>query len=227
LTVFSYYGEKRELAHYYPEPVYGLVIEPFAGSAAYSLHGDRWKQEVLLIERDPRIAGVWEWLIEEADRDEILALPDLVPGERSRDLLHIVAAATRTANRADEVIVTPALAETWKVARSRMADAVGHVKHWSIRCGEYTSAPEVEATWFVDPPYVGEPGAGYRFGSDTLDFEALGDWIQHRAGQVIACEGGLGTYLPFEPLRPGVDLPGRARHEFVWCSVQPSEEVAS
>ena len=141
--------------------------------------------------------------------------------------MHLVLAATRSANRSASMIVTPELAAEWDVARGRMADAVGKVKHWTILHGAYTDSPDLDATWFVDPPYAGEPGSGYRFGSSTLDFEALGGWIRTRRGQVIACEGGLGTYLPFGPLRPGVDIPGETRHEFVWCNGEASERAAS
>ena len=217
--MFAYYGEKRQLAHLYPEPVFDQIVEPFAGSASYSLHGDRWRRQVHLVERDPRIADVWRWLIQDANRSAIEALPDLKPGERSAEFLHIVLVATRTANGADSVAITPELAQAWEAARARMAQAVGHVKHWSIQCGEYTDAPDVAATWFVDPPYKGEPGAGYRFGSHTLDFDALQRWILDREGQAIACEGGFGQYLPFQPLRPGVDVPGRPRDEFVWSNL--------
>ena len=69
--MFSYYGRKRLLAHYYAEPQHDLIVEPFAGSAGYSLHGNRWRKDVLLLDRDTRLVGVWEWLIGEATRATI------------------------------------------------------------------------------------------------------------------------------------------------------------
>ena len=225
--MFPYYGEKRHLAHLYPDPLHPVIVEPFAGSASYALHGDHWKHDVVLVERDDRVADLWRWLIQDADRAAVRALPDLTAGERSNELLHIVLAATRTSIGSDSVVVSPELASQWTVARDRMADAVGKVKHWTIVRGPYTAAPDVEATWFVDPPYVGEPGSEYRFGSSALDFEALAAWTQARRGQVIACEGGLGSYLPFEPLRPGVDVAGEPRHEFVWHRERGSPRLAS
>src|SRR5450756_1022722 len=69
--MFSYYGSKRLLAHYYAEPQHDLIVEPFAGSAGYSLHGNRWRKDVLLLDRDTRLVGVWEWLIGEATRATI------------------------------------------------------------------------------------------------------------------------------------------------------------
>jgi site-specific DNA-adenine methylase len=45
---FTYTGGKYRLAPRYPEPRHNLIIEPFAGSAGYSLrHPER---EVLLID---------------------------------------------------------------------------------------------------------------------------------------------------------------------------------
>ena len=36
--MFYYYGRKKQIAKYYPEPKYDTIVEPFAGSAAYSLY---------------------------------------------------------------------------------------------------------------------------------------------------------------------------------------------
>ena len=69
---FSYYGSKWRAAKLYPAPEHKQIIEPFAGSAAYSLHyPDRL---VHLVDVDPIIVGVWEYLIA-ATEGEILRLP--------------------------------------------------------------------------------------------------------------------------------------------------------
>lgn len=36
--MFYYYGAKNLLSRYYPEPKHDIIIEPFAGSAAYSCY---------------------------------------------------------------------------------------------------------------------------------------------------------------------------------------------
>jgi site-specific DNA-adenine methylase len=70
--LIPYYGAKHSIARKYPPPEYPTIIEPFAGSAAYSsLYSDR---EIILIDKDPIIAGIWKWLIG-ASEDEILELP--------------------------------------------------------------------------------------------------------------------------------------------------------
>lgn len=72
---FTYFGGKYRLAPKYPKPLYGTIIEPFAGSAGYSLrYPDR---EIILNDLDPVISGIWEYLIK-VKEDEILALPSHV-----------------------------------------------------------------------------------------------------------------------------------------------------
>jgi hypothetical protein len=216
--MFSYYGSKRQLAHLYADPQYDQIVEPFAGSAGYSLHGNRWQKDVLLLDRDTRLVGAWEWLIGEATRATILALPDLHVGETSTEFLSIASVATRTVNSLSTAVVTPSMVATWEESRSYLAADISKVKHWHVRAGEYTDAPDVAATWFVDPPYHGRVGDGYAFGSPRLDYVHLATWIRSRAGQTIACEIGVADYLPFEPLRAGTDRPDDAHAEFIWSS---------
>lgn len=76
--MFSYFGSKYKLASKYGAPRHDTVIEPFAGSAAYSLF---WEpKRVILIDKNPVITSIWKYLIG-ASEAEILALPD--------DFLHI------------------------------------------------------------------------------------------------------------------------------------------
>jgi hypothetical protein len=67
----------------YPRPRFDRVIEPFAGLAGYSLHHP--ERDVVLVERDPVIAELWRWLIRVTPA-EVLALPDLEPGQSTDDL---------------------------------------------------------------------------------------------------------------------------------------------
>ena len=66
--------------------------------------------------------------------------------------------------------------------------------------GSYHEAPDVRATWFVDPPYVGA-GTHYRCSSKAIDFDHLGAWCVDRRGQVLVCENEGATWLPFAPFR--------------------------
>lgn len=213
--MFYYYGRKKQLARRYPEPEHDTVIEPFAGSAAYSLFGDRWKKEVLLIEKDAKVIEIWTWL-QSCSIAEINALPLLEPGEKSSEFLHIVHAATKQAFKYKTIKVTPVLARNWEISRRTFAANVHKIRHWTIVQGDYTAAPDRPATWFIDPPYQGPPGGGYHHGSSALDYAALAEWTHRRQGQVIACESGGATYLPFKPLLSHAGVAGKINKEAVF-----------
>ena len=214
--MFYYYGRKKQIAKHYPEPAYGTIIEPFAGAAAYSLFGDRWRHDVTLIEKDARVADIWRWLIDEATPESIASLPDLRVGDRSSEFLHIVHAATKMAFHYKTIKVTPVLERNWEISKRVMASNLHKVKHWQIVCGDYREAPDVEATWFIDPPYKSEPGLGYAFGSDVLDYDELAGWALSRRGEVIFCEGKYGDYLPFRPLPQLGGVAGKRSDEKVF-----------
>lgn len=205
--MFYYYGRKKKIAKYYPSPVCDVIIEPFAGSAAYSLYGDNWRKEVILIEKDERVSEIWKWLIHDATPESILSLPVLEVGEKSSEFLHIIHAVTKMAFKFKTIKVTPVLARNWEISRRVMAASLHKVKHWKIQCSDYKEAPNVEATWFIDPPYKSSPGMGYHHSSEDLDYEELVAWTNSRKGQIICCEGEFGDYLPFVNL---IDMAGVA-----------------
>jgi site-specific DNA-adenine methylase len=205
--MFYYYGRKKQIAKYYPQPNCSTIIEPFAGAAAYSLYGDNWKNRVILVEKDPRVADIWRFLIEEATVDDINRMPDLKVGDYSTEFLHIIHAATKQAFKYKRIKVTPVLERNWEISKRIFSENLHKIKHWKVICGDYTEAPDIEATWFIDPPYKGDPGLGYYFGSDKLDYNLLAVWTKQRLGEVIFCEGENGDYLPFNHL---LTLPGVA-----------------
>lgn len=207
IYMFYYYGRKKQIAKYYPHPNCETIIEPFAGAAAYSLFGNNWKKNVILIEKDKRVSEIWRFLIEDATISDIENLQELKVGDYSTDFLHIIHAATKQAFKYKRIKVTPILERNWKISRRIFAENLYKIKHWKIICGDYTDAPDIKAMWFIDPPYKGSPGLGYYFGSDKLDYKALSKWTKERKGEVIFCEGINGDYLPFKHL---INLPGVA-----------------
>lgn len=80
--MFYYYGRKKQIAKYYPAPKCDTIIEPFAGAAAYSLYKDNWRKRVILVEKDKKVADIWDWLINNASSEEISGLPVLKVGEK-------------------------------------------------------------------------------------------------------------------------------------------------
>lgn len=214
--MFYYYGRKKQMAKYFPSPNFDTIIEPFAGSAAYSLYGDNWKKKVILIEKDEKVSSIWEWLIHDATQEKIRKLPDLHIGDRTSNFLHIIHAATKMAFRYKTIKVTPVLERNWEISKRTMAENLYKVKHWKIICGDYKDAPNIEATWFIDPPYKDSPGTGYRFGSETIDYGYLAKWSLARKGEIVFCEGEFGDYLPFRTLMNLKGVAGKSSKELLF-----------
>jgi site-specific DNA-adenine methylase len=224
--MFYYYGRKKQIAKYYPSPNYDTIIEPFAGSAAYSLYQDNWQKQIILIEKDEKVAGVWDWLINEASIEEIKKLPDLQIGEKSSEFLHIIHAVTKMAFHFKTIKVTPVLARNWEISKRLFAANLHKIKHWQIICADYSEAPDVIATWFIDPPYKGNSGMGYRYSSQLIDYVKLSKWAFKRQGEVIFCEGSEADYLPFKPLkRESKGVAGKVSKEVVFYQSETNLET--
>ena len=82
--------------------------------------------------------------------------------------------------------------------KNRTRKWVASIKHWRIFSKTYRELPDIEATWFIDPPYCGPAGRYYKY--NKIDYDDLADWCQTRKGQVIVCEGAGAEWLPFRPL---------------------------
>jgi site-specific DNA-adenine methylase len=233
LPFFTFYGGKYRAARHYPAPQCGVVVEPFAGSAGYSVNHPA--SAVWLNDIDPVIAGTWEYLIGVSESD-ILRLPDLEPGQTTDDLALSQEArwligwwlnkgsATPKKRPSSFMLKYPAGAPYWgQGIRERIARQLGAIRHWKVTTGSYTELPEIPAAcWFIDPPYVAG-GQHYRFGRDDIDYEHLARWTGSRPGQVIACEADSADWLPFRPLtaidgNEGRQKTSRARMEVVWTS---------
>lgn len=204
---FSFYGSKWRAAPYYPPPAHDEIVEPFAGSAGYSLrYPDR---KVSLYEIDPVVAGVWQYLIR-VSKAEILRLPIQV---ESTECLKIPQEAKWLIgfwlNKASTApCKTPSAwmrsgrcpTQYWgESIRQRIADQVDTISHWQVHHGNYTSAISRQATWFIDPPYNCKAGCHYRY--HAIDYGSLATWCRHRHGQVLVCEAEGATWLPFQTFR--------------------------
>lgn len=216
--MWYFYGRKKKIIASYPRPVHPTIIEPFAGSASYALHEDNWRRRVIIIERDPQLAALWRWVIQEATELDIRGFPDPVPGEQTPHLLHILHSASKRWWQYNKCGVTPQLISAWEASKPYMASCIRKVKHWEIIEGDYSLAPDIEATWFIDPPYQGDAGTGYRFGSDALDYKVLGEWCQGRQGQVMVCEGAGAVWLPFQPHRTLQAAAGKISGEVLYTN---------
>lgn len=231
---FSFYGGKWRAAPHYPVPRYNRIIEPFAGAAGYSTRYHLC--DVVLVERDPVIAELWRWLIK-ATGDDVLDLPLEIP-TTVRDLGLAPGPSALIGFYLNNASPTPKqtpskwmrdgvnVSSFWGAkVRTRIADQVSMIKHWTVIEGDYTNAPTEDATYFVDPFYANKAGSYYRM--KFTGHAALGEWCRTRPGQVIACENDGATWLPFRHFRDIQSNPskrGKGKSaEAIWLS---DEQVA-
>jgi hypothetical protein len=216
---FPYYGSMWNRARHYPAPQHGVVNEPFAGGAGYSLFYDC--RRVNLFDIDPIICGVWDYLLT-VEPAEIMALPEMPEVGDSVDNYELPQEAkwligfwlnrgssspkkSRTAYSAR----TDRGQLTWgRKAKERIVAQLPIIEEgWTITQGSYDRAPDDEATWLYDPPYQ-DKGKHYRY--PLSDFASLAAHIRARRGLVMVCEQDGADWLPFERLGSFKSTKGRS-----------------
>lgn len=236
-TFFSFYGGKWRAAPTYPEPVYNTIIEPFAGAAGYSLHYAA--RNIILIDKDPIIAGLWQWLIRVPVAD-ILSIPDHV--DHVDDVKLCVEARWLVGFSLNQGSAQPKKQRSksgsfkggsWgPQLKARIAQQVEAIRHWRVIHGTYRDAPNITATWFVDPPYQ-TAGIYYRYSSKAIDFSDLASWSRALAGQVIVCENEGADWLPFQAHKVlnAASSQGKAKKsaEVIWLNTStiPAHELVA
>jgi len=233
LPFFCFYGGKWRVANHYPAPQYRTLVEPFAGGAGYALrHANK---NVLLYDSDPIIYGVWSYLIA-SSAQEIMRLP--IEIKHINDTAICQEAKWLIGFWLNKGTSHPCLQPSkWMRSgirpnsywgeniRNRIATQIHCIKHWKITNASYEQAPDIEATWFVDPPYAGDCGKKYRH--KITDHRQLGEWCRRRQGQTIVCEQEGAEWLPFSPFRTTKALEGahgKAKSsEVIWTNAQTKD----
>ncbi len=208
--MFSYYGSKNKIAKLYPLPKYDLIIEPFAGAAWYSvLHRNR---NVLLNEKNEVIYRIWNWLLTEASSELLNDNADFYEGQdisqinlqkAHKELIGFCINRGSIAPRnivqkwSCQVKEKPNWASTTAYQLKRIAKLLPEIQHWQTQFGDYKNLPDIEATWFIDPPYQ---FGGEHYTVNDVKYSELADWCKTRKGQVIVCENTKADWLPFKAL---------------------------
>lgn len=221
--MWSYYGSKSRVVHLYPKPIYDKIIEPFAGSARYSLlHFDR---QVTLCDKYKVITDIWQWL-QQCSEQDILGLPLLRKGEDlrtinlsepERNFLGMLAGIASTQPR-NKISAFSAEQNGRKNYLKRIASQLHKIRHWEIINGSYEDLKNETATWFIDPPYQ-FGGHAYVHSNKLIDFSKLSDWNKQREGQVIVCENMKADWMQFKPLSKMRGANGLHTTEAIWSNL--------
>lgn len=222
---FSYFGSKYRLSKWYPKPQYEIVVEPFAGSAGYSLMYP-WKQVVLYDTYEPVVA-LWNYLIN-VTKEEILNLPldhnghafckeypvsDCNIAAEAKTLLGFWLTESQTS--ASRYPLSKSRGGNWtERKRNLIAKQVEHIRHWEAHQGSYSQINiDQKCTWFIDPPYS---QAGKRYVKKNIDYNHLATWCMERRGQTIVCEQEGADWLDFGVLRQSSNASNKHYKEVMW-----------
>jgi len=212
-SIFSYYGGKSRIAHLYPPPQHDTIIEPLCGAASYS--AQYAERNVLLYDSDSVTASIWNFLLSPNALEQCrVYIPDKVlagwkitemmeswPLGIDEGLLHLMQAEANAGTQGAKGVhnqITKFGAASWHRFLPKMEYWIPRIRHWRFSRFDYNAIPNLEATWFIDPPYNNIAGQRYR--TRVSDYHKLGEWCIDRWGQVIVCENYGATWLPFEPL---------------------------
>jgi len=200
---FSYYGSKWCLSIKYPSPGHDHIIEPFAGSACYSLL--HYNKQITLFDKYDKICLLWQYLISVSE-SEILKLPLLeafqpIPSNICTEAKILIGfwCQTATTYPARRQSCNPVgRCNVWgESVKKRIASQLQYIRHWKIFQSDYQSIQNQEATWFIDPPYQ---NGGHKYKHSKIDYQNLSDWCDSREGEIIICENKPASWHEFKPI---------------------------
>lgn len=156
---------------------------------------------MVLIDSDPHVIEVWRYLISARDH-EIKKLP-MLDNEQTVDDLKIcqearwligfwVGIASAYPKK------TQTKWGTWSETRRELiAQQVSRIRDWKAILADYRDAPDIEATWFIDPPYT---ISGRHYRHNSINYQDVAEFVRDRRGLTLVCEQAGARWLPFKTL---------------------------
>jgi 16S rRNA G966 N2-methylase RsmD len=215
--MWSYYGSKSKVVDFYPPPKYGKIIEPFAGSAKYSLKF--FDRDILLVDKYEVVVNLWHYL-QSVTPAEIMALPEPVYNQSLDDFKTLAKIEKQLlgfmVSRGNAVPKkTVKTFSDVHSSKKQIASQLFKIKHWKIILGSYLD--------IIDPPYQ-EGGQEYKFGNKHLNFQELASWCKSRSGHVIVCENTKATWLPFKPMKEMTGITSTTT-EAIWSNFETAYDT--
>lgn len=221
--MWSYYGAKTNVVDFYPAPKHDTLIEPFAGSARYSLK--YFDREVILIDKYETIIKIWKWL-QLCSSNDVLKLPRMKQGdhidnfhfdcEEAKLLMGFLLGFSTETPRKTGTIKLTQRPNYINFLLKNIASQLFKIRHWKVRTGSYEEIKNQSATWFIDPPYR-LAGERYKHGSGKIDYQHLAKWCKSRKGQVMVCEILGAEWLNFKPFKVHRTRNG-SQQEAIWLN---------
>lgn len=224
---FTYYGGKYRIAARYPKPIYSQIVEPFCGSAGYSLTHN--SKKVFLYDLNERVVGTWKYLIKVSEK-EILDLPEVFEDIRylkiAQEAKWLIGywcnkGSCEPRNKPSTWMKSGIRPNShWGPAiKNRIASQLKEIRHWECELRDYKNLENnFPSTWFIDPPYAAKAGRLYTYSS--IDYENLSKWCNERNGQAIVCEMEGASWLPFQSFCRAKTLEGlrgkKQIKEMIW-----------
>lgn len=228
---FSYYGSKYRISKYYPEPKLDRILEPFCGSAGYSLHYP-WK-EVILSDSYDAVFRTWDYLIR-VTQSEIMSLEtdfdhidELNCCEEAKLLIGwwLNKGSAVPCKQPSKWMRSKINNTFWGDSiKKRIARQLPYIRHWRVFHSKYSECENVAATWFIDPPYQ-RAGVFYKESSKRIDYDDLSRFCLSRKGQVIVCENMGADWLEFEYFRRIQSSPKRYESQFSKSRTHSDEAI--
>lgn len=228
---FTYFGGKYRIAPKYPKPRYADIVEPFAGSAGYSIR--YYNRRVHLYDINPRVFGTWNYLIKSPEKD-ILSLPLKFSDIRHTGICQeaqwligwwLCSGVTEPRHSPSSWMKRSPTRDNctrlytfWgEHIRQRIANQLQYIRHWKVYHASYEDMPNNKATYFVDPPYK---RSGVAYTNNHISYTHLAEWSKSRLGQTIVCEQQGAEWLPFRGFLDARASPGSTRSgiskEMIW-----------
>ena len=212
--LFKWFGSKWNTSKYYPEPEFDEILEPFAGSAGYSLNHSN--KQVTLYDSNKNIWALWEWLINFASYNPVAIreIPINIPeGTDIRELglttgqELLLKHWQRTNNVGNCWTISPwgNKPGQWTAnTKARVAEEVECIRHWKIAIAPIEYIHDY-VTYFIDPPYQ----FNYQYGCKNFNWIRLGKLVRTipKTSQVICCEARcpdtnrIPDWAPFQDFR--------------------------
>ena len=224
---FTYFGGKWRIATKYPDPKYKIIIEPFAGSAGYSVKYAHPK--VKLYDINEKIVSVWNYLINVKEK-EILKLPEKFKDVRNTSACQeaqwligfwLNKGHTQPCYKPSKWMRDKIRPNSmWgKAIKYRIISQLSLIRNWTCELKSFEDIPNINATYFIDPPYQ---RTGHLYPFKDIDYDFLSKWCQTRKGQIIVCETSGANWLNFKSLGEFKALEGKKgkkiTKEYIWLN---------